>query len=261
MSGKGTIPEHTKSIKNLLFRMADDELIIGHRNSEWTGLGPILEEDIAFSSMAQDKLGHAQALYNILHSLGEADADTLAFTRNEKNFYCCHFVEYPIRDYDFSLMRHFLFDTAEAIRFDMLTKSSLDPLANLAKKVRGEIKYHTMHANIWISQLAQANDESHIKMQAALNECYPLALGIFEKSDYENVLVDTGVFEGEELLQKVWTDIVNEVIEKSTLKVPEINENNNTLGFGGRKGYHTEYLQPLLNEMTEVYSIDPSAEW
>ena len=260
--GEGILDnENSKAIKNLLFRMADDELIIGHRNSEWTGLGPILEEDIAFSSMAQDKLGHAQALYNILNSMGEADADTLAFTRNEKNFYCCHFVEYPIRDYDFSLMRHFLFDTAEAIRFDMLTKSTLEPLANLAKKVRGELKYHTMHANIWISQLAQATDESKIRMQEALNECYPLALGIFEKSDYENVLIESGVFEGEELLQKVWTDVVSEVLEKANLKLPEINSDNSTLAFGGRKGYHTEYLQPLLDEMTEVYSIDPSAEW
>lgn len=253
--------DNTSAIKNLLFRMADDELIIGHRNSEWTGLGPILEEDIAFSSMAQDKLGHAQALYSILHSMGEADADTLAFTRNEKNFYCCHLVEYPIRDYDFSMVRHFLFDTAEAIRFDMLTKSSFAPLANLAKKVRGEIKYHTMHANIWISQLGKATDESNIRMQNALNECYPLALGIFESSDYEKVLSETGVFEGEELLKNVWMDIVGEIVEKSDLKLPEINESNNTLGFGGRKGYHTEYLQPLLDEMTEVYSIDPIAEW
>ena len=251
--------QNNLAIKNLLFRMADDELIIGHRNSEWTGLGPILEEDIAFSSMAQDKLGHAQALYNILHSMGEMDADTLAFTRNEKNFYCCHFVEYPIRDYDFSLMRHFLFDTAEAIRFDMLTRSSLEPLANLAKKVRGELKYHTMHANTWISQLGKANEESNIRMQAVLDECFPLALGIFEPSDYENVLSEQKIFEGEQKLQDVWYDVVSDVIGKSDLKIPYVN--SVTPVFGGRKGYHTEYLQPLLDEMTEVYSIDPSAEW
>src|SRR6188472_4363522 len=118
------------AIKDLLFRMADEELILGHRNSEWTGLGPILEEDIAFSSMAQDKIGHAQALYEVLHKNGEADTDTIAFTRKEKDFKCCHFVEYPIGDYDFSLMRHFLFDTAEAIRFDMLCESSFEPVAN-----------------------------------------------------------------------------------------------------------------------------------
>jgi len=259
MSGKGTTPEHTLALKDLLFRMADDELIIGHRNSEWTGLGPILEEDIAFSSMAQDKLGHAQGLYNILHSMGQPDADTLAFTRNEKNFFCCHFVEYPILGYDFSLMRHFLFDTAEAIRFDMLTRSSVEPLANLAKKVRGELKYHTLHANIWINQLGKSTDESNIRMQAALNECFPLALGIFEPSAYEDVLAETKIFEGEKILQSVWMDIISDVVSKSNLKLPEIN--SVTPAFGGRKGYHTEYLQPLLDEMTEVYSIDPSAEW
>jgi ring-1,2-phenylacetyl-CoA epoxidase subunit PaaC len=80
----------TAAAKDLIFRMADDELILGHRNSEWTALGPILEEDIAFSSMAQDKLGHAYAMYQILHKLGEADPDTIAFGRNEKDFKCCH---------------------------------------------------------------------------------------------------------------------------------------------------------------------------
>ncbi|MBS1515512.1 MAG: phenylacetate-CoA oxygenase subunit PaaC [Bacteroidetes bacterium] len=255
----GLSEEQTKAVKNLILRMADDELIIGHRNSEWTGLGPILEEDIAFSSMAQDKLGHAQALYNILHTMGEPDADTIAFTRNEKNFYCCHLVEYPIGDYDFSIMRHFLFDTAEAVRFDMLTRSSFQPLANLAKKMRGELKYHTMHANIWINQLGKGTDESHIRMQKALDECFPLALGIFEPSDYENVLSESGIFDGEKLLQSVWMDITAEVMEKSNLKLPDLD--SVTPSYGGRKGFHTEHLQPLLDEMTEVYATDPTAEW
>ena len=101
-----------KALKDLIFRMADDQLILGHRNSEWTALGPILEEDIAFSSMAQDKLGHSLALYQVLNKLGEAEPDTLAFTREEKDFKCCHLVEYPIGDYAFSLMRHFLFDNS-----------------------------------------------------------------------------------------------------------------------------------------------------
>src|SRR2546422_1011522 len=97
-----------EAIKDLLFRMADDALVLGHRNSEWTGLGPILEEDIAFSSMAQDKIGHAQALYIILNEeFGEPIPDKLVYERNEKDFKCCHFVEMPIGEYDFSLVRHF----------------------------------------------------------------------------------------------------------------------------------------------------------
>ena len=247
------------AVKDLLFRMADDELILGHRNSEWTGLGPILEEDIAFSSMAQDKIGHAQALYEILHKHGEADTDTIAFTRNEKDFKCCHIVEYPIGDYDFSLMRHFLFDTSEALRFDMLSDSAFEPVANVAKKFRGEIKYHTMHADIWINQLGNSNEESKARMQSALNECFPLALGIFEPNDYEDILAEAKIFPGEKILQVQWLEKINPVLEKANLKLPDLN--SMVPAYGGRKGFHTEYLQPLLNEMTEVYSIDPNAEW
>ena len=127
---------HINAAKELLYKMADDQLIIGHRNSEWTGLGPILEEDIAFSSMAQDKIGQSQHLYALLHELGESDPDTVAFTRNAEQFHCSQLVEYPIGEYDFSLIRHFLFDFAEAIRFEMLQNSSYEGLAKLAKKFR-----------------------------------------------------------------------------------------------------------------------------
>lgn len=247
------------AIKNLLFRMGDDELILGHRNSEWTGLGPILEEDIAFSSMAQDKVGHAQAIYEILHKSGEADIDTIAFARKEKDFKCCHLVEYPIGDYDFSLMRHFLFDTAEAVRFDMLSDSSFEPVANVAKKFRGEIKYHTMHADIWINQLGNSNEESKTRMQSTLNKCFPLAFGIFEPSEYEDILAEGKIFAGEKALQEHWLNKIKPVLEKANLTIPVVNKISGS--YGGRKGLHTEYLKPLLDEMSEVYSIDPDAEW
>src|SRR5687768_15043745 len=109
---------NTEALKDLLYKIADDQFILGHRNSEWTGLGPLLEEDIAFSSMAQDKLGHSLAFYHLLEELGEPDPDTLAFRRPAQQFHCCQFVELPIGEYDFSLIRHFLFDHAEAIRFE-----------------------------------------------------------------------------------------------------------------------------------------------
>lgn len=254
-----------EAIIDLLYRIADDDLILGHRNSEWTGIGPILEEDIAFSSMAQDKLGYAQAYYTVLHEMGEAEPDNLAFNRvsvsetNENLYKCCHFVEYPIGEYDFSLMRHFLFDYAEAIRMEMLVKSSFEPLANLAKKFRGEVRYHIMHAHTWIKQLGHGNEESRARMQSALNECMPLALGIFEPSEYENVLIEAGIFPGEEKLKQVWLEQITPVIAESNLQMPDLIaiEPSN----GGRKGFHTEYLKPLLEEMTEVYRIDPSAEW
>lgn len=247
------------AVKDLIFRMADDELILGHRNSEWTALGPILEEDIAFSSMAQDKLGHAYAMYQILNKLGEADPDTIAFNRNEKDFKCCHFVEYPIGEYDFSLMRHFLFDSAEALRFEMLMNSSYEDLANVAKKFKGEIKYHIMHADTWLVQLGNANEESKARMQTSLNECFPLALGIFEPSDFEETLIKENIFPGEVRLQEEWIKFISPVINSAGLVLPD--NNNIEPAYGGRKGFHTEYLKPLLDEMTEVYDIDPGAEW
>jgi len=248
------------ALKDLLFRMADDELIIAHRNSEWTGLGPILEEDIAFSSIAQDKLGQSYALYRILETLGEAPADTIAFTRDESAFRCCQLVEYPIGGYDFSLMRHFLFDTAEVLRYEMLERSSVEMLARLATKVRGEIKYHVFHAHTWIVQLGSSgSEESHARMQSALNEVYPLAFSIFEPSAFEEELIAEGIFAGENALRDRWVEALAPVLEKAGLKVPEVSDI--TAHYGGRRGYHTEYLQPLLNEMTEVFRIDPSAEW
>jgi len=251
--------EQLKGVKDLIFKMADDELILGHRNSEWTGLGPILEEDIAFSSMAQDKLGQAQALYLLLNQMDEKDPDTLAFTRNENEYKCCHFVEYPIGEYDFSLMRHFLFDAAEALRYNSLINSSFAPLANLAKKFRGEIRYHTLHSEVWIDQLSKATEESKARMQTSLNECMPLALGIFEPSEYDELLMNSGVFTGEENLKSGWYEHIQFVLQNAGLKVPELSEI--IPSFGGRKGYHTEYLKPLLDEMCEVYRIDPEAEW
>ncbi|MBI1308051.1 MAG: phenylacetate-CoA oxygenase subunit PaaC [Bacteroidetes bacterium] len=250
---------HVNAAKDLLYKMADDQLIIGHRNSEWTGLGPILEEDIAFSSMAQDKIGQSEHLYNLLHELGEADADTVAFTRNANQFHCCQFVEFPIGEYDFSLVRHFLFDMAEYIRFEMLTGSSYENLARIAKKYKGEIKYHTMHANTWLQQLSHGNEESKARMQSALNDCWNLALGIFERGEYESVLNESGIFAGEAELQEKWLETILPLIEKAGLSVPEKSEWSPV--YGGRKGFHTEFLQPLLTEMTEVYSIDPTAEW
>ncbi len=247
-------------IKNLLFRMADDALIIGHRNSEWTGLGPILEEDIAFSSIAQDKIGHSLALYTMLQEFGESTPEHIAYSRNAAEYRCCKLVEYPIGGYDFSLMRHFFFDTAELLRYQLLRESSYEPLTKLAKKITGEIKYHVFHANTWVVQLGGlGTEESHTIMQSAVNQVYPLALGIFEPSKFENELSEKGIFAGEAALEKLWHESIAIPLEKAGLVLPTFSDK--TIEYGGRYGYHTEHLQPLLDEMTEVYRLDPAAEW
>ena len=248
-------------LKDLLYKIADDQLILGHRNSEWTGLGPVLEEDIAFSSMAQDKVGLARALYEILHKdLGEADPDQIAFNRgDEKLFKCAHLVELPNGEYDFSLARQFFFDHGEMIRFRMLEESSFRPLAELARKVRGEIKYHVLHNDTWLKKLGNGTEESRARMQSAINQVFPLALGVYEPGDYEAELQQEGIFAGEAKLRERWMEQIQEALEVARLELPKLSEV--TPEYGGRKGYHTEHLAPLLKEMTEVFSLDPSAEW
>ena len=247
------------ALKEFLYKMADDQLILGHRNSEWTGMGPLLEEDIAFSSMAQDKIGHSLALYSILHRLGEGEPDSVAFTRNANQFHNCVLVELPNGEYDFSLIRHFLFDTSELLRFEMLSRSSCEPLAQVAGKIKGELRYHTLHANTWVKQLGSATEESISRLQKSLDQLMPYALGIFEESPYEKELMDNGIFEGEQILKIKWQAKVEEIISATSLQVPDFKIIQSVTG--GRIGEHSEHLQPLLDEMSEVFRIDPGAEW
>ena len=245
-------------LTDLITKMADDELVIGHRNSEWTGLGPVMEEDIAFSSMAQDKIGHAWALYRILQEqFGGQDPDKFAFLRSEKDFRCCHFTEMPIGSYDFSLMRHFLFDHAETVRYNSLLQSAFTPLQQLAKKVKGELKYHTLHADAWVIQLCRAGAESYSRMQAALDNCFQLACGIFEPGEDDQALAREGIYPGEQALYEQWLESIYPALVKASLNMPEKIQPV----YGGRKGLHTPYLQPLLNEMGEVFRQDPAATW
>jgi len=245
--------------KELLYKIADDLLIIGHRNSEWTGLGPILEEDISFSSMAQDKIGQSMSVFQILHQLGEGEPDKVAFNRLPEKFHNSQFVELPNGEYDFSLMRHFLYDHADQLRFEMLAQSSFEPIAKLAQKIKGELKYHVYHANIWVTKLGNANEESHNRMQKALNDCWNYALGMFEESEFENVLIDEKIFAGENELKKKWLGNIIPILEKASLKIPD--ESTWKTVIGGRNFFHTEHLKPLVEEMGEVFRIDPIAEW
>ena len=247
------------ALKELLYKIADDQLILGHRNSEWTGFGPLLEEDIAFSSMAQDKVGQSHALYQMLETLGEKDPDTVAFMRNPDQFHNCIMVELPNGEYDFSLIRHFLYDTAEAIRFEMLSESSYQPLADISKKIRAELRYHTLHANTWVKQLGSATEESISRLQRSLEQVMPYALGMFEESPYEKELIGDKIFGGEQALKERWMKKVEAIIAQTQLQLPDWKTIQPVMG--GRAGKHSEYLQPLLDEMSEVFKIDPTAEW
>ena len=249
------------ALKQLLFNMADDLLIIGHRNSEWTGIGPVIEEDIAFASMAQDKIGQAQSFYQLIYERFNTESpDILGFNRKENDFYSCHFVEYPIGEYDYSLVRHFLFDQAQLIRLTDLSNSSENELRAISIKFLPELKYHIMHADIWMEQLANnGNDDSHARIQSSLNELYSIAFGLFENFDEENELIKNKIYSGENALKDNWIKTIEEKCKAFNLELPQTNSIEKYLG--GKKAFHTVHLAPLLKEMTEVFNIEPTAEW
>jgi ring-1,2-phenylacetyl-CoA epoxidase subunit PaaC len=246
-----------EAVIHLLYRMADDELVIGHRNSEWTGHAPILEADIAFSSMAQDEMGHAQAYYSMLHQLGERDPDALAFGRKPREFRCASLVSLPKGDWGFSVLRQFLYDAAETVRLTAFVNSSLIPFAQLAGKLRGEEKYHLMHGRNWVLRLGNATDDSHQKMQAALDYAYPHALGLFEPTEYDEPLAQAGISPREEELKRQWESAVAPVLSDAGLTVPD----GMPPIYGGRVGRHPDALKELLDKMQLVYNIDPAAKW
>ena len=267
------------AVIDLLYRLGDDSLIIGHRNSEWTGLGPILEEDIAFSSMAQDKMGHALAFYRLLDELGEADPERLAYERGPDKYRCCSLVTLefldsdnskpdlsnnPVRDelvsrgdWAGSLVRQFLFSEADAIRMAALEESAYEPLAQLARKLRGELKYHTLHGRLMMEKLGRATPESRERLQSALTHLWPHALGIFEPTHFDDQLANSGICPPESELCQRWRSEVEPIIEKSGLSIPSKSLPNH----GGRAGKHGAQLTTVLDAMQKVYKLSPGAIW
>jgi ring-1,2-phenylacetyl-CoA epoxidase subunit PaaC len=160
-----------------LLAIADDELILGWRNSEWTGIAPFLEEDVAFSSIAQNEIGHARALYELAAAELGSTADELAFDRSPSEYLCAPLVQTRlIHDWAGTIARHVLYETADAIRLDELKSSDDGELAGLAAKMDREEVYHRMHAEMWATRL---RDED--RLRAAINVHWPSALGVLDE--------------------------------------------------------------------------------
>ena len=161
----------------LLLEIADDELILGWRDSEWTGIAPFLEEDVAFSSISQNEIGHARALYELAARDLGTTADELAFDRRPEEYRCAELVELRLASWEHTIARHHLYEEADAARLERLKASDDEELAGLAAKIDREELYHRMHAEMWVDRL---KDEP--RFTAALDELRPLAAAILDPS-------------------------------------------------------------------------------
>jgi ring-1,2-phenylacetyl-CoA epoxidase subunit PaaC len=205
-----------------LLGLADDELVLGWRDSEWTGIAPLLEEDVAFSSIAQNEIGHARAVYELV-ARPEGDADALAFDRKPEEYRCAPLVELHLLEWAHTIARRWLYEIADEIRIAAL-KDDPDPaVAGLAAKIDREEAYHRMHAEMWHDRL---RDEP--RFRKAVEELWPYALGVLPPELRDELVVRVGIDEVEAI----------------------------------ERGTHTDELAPLWEEMTMVRRSAPAgAQW
>ncbi|RIH88170.1 1,2-phenylacetyl-CoA epoxidase, subunit C [Calidithermus terrae] len=238
-----------------LTALADDELILAHRDSEWTGHGPILEEDIALANIAQDELGHATVWYGLRSALDGSDPDRLAFFRDAGEFRNCELVELPKGDWAFTMLRQYLFDVYEALWLSAATRSTYRPLAEAAAKVVREERFHLQHTQAWVERLGLGTEESRRRIQAALDEQWGYAQQLFVPLPGEALLVAEGIVPDLAEVKEAWLERTTEQLRKSGLELPL------------KPGYqpasrqaHTEHLWSLLAEMQSTARWDAEAK-
>jgi len=247
-----------EALAELLLSMADDEFVLGFWDSEWTGIAPILEEDVAMSSVSQDEIGHAKALYELLAGLTGDDADRIAFGRPADGYRHAALMNHARTDWASSIARRFLYENADAIRLESLANSSYQPLADLVVKMRREETYHLLHFDLWLRRLAEGGEESHSRLAAAIDELWADAQAVFAPLAGEARLMAARILpETLETLRARWLERVRPRLEALGLPVPAAATPPDADG----RIRHTEEFAWLHGEFTMVARSDEAATW
>lgn len=268
------------SVIQYLLHLADDALILGHRNSEWCGHAPILELDIAMSNIALDLIGQARSFYqyaaeiinklddthlepfsNLARLAGTAfSEDTLAYHRDANQFCNCLLVEQPKGDWGVTVARQFLFSVYQYYLYNALQHSVDDRIAAIAAKAIKEVTYHVRWSSEWLIRLGAGTAESHRRMLAAIAVLKPFTAELFTPAGYEAATAKTGTGVSLATLQPLWQQKVQEVLIEATLAETLPLAGINT-ALSGKNGQHTEHLERLLSEMQHLQRTNPGAEW
>ena len=246
------------ALEALLFRLADDELVIAERYTEWQVRAPTLESDLALSNIAQDELGHARLWYDLLRDLGY-DEPALIYERDPAAFRHATLTELPFEEGDWAdaIVRSYLYDVAEDLRLDALADSTYAGIADRVGKIRGEEQYHREHARNWLERLA-ADDEGRERLQAALDRLEPRALALFAPTDRDDAIVEYG-FRTATLdeLRERWLEVVVPELSdhglETSLPTDGADADEALPADTGRDGDHTDHWPELHDEMTRTY--------
>lgn len=261
-------PQSSPPVAELLLTLADDEFILGYWDSEWTGIAPMLEEDVAFSSLAQDEIGHARVLYELLAELTGDRADRIALGRQPDDYRHARLMDYPRTDWAFSIARRFLYDTADSARLAALVDETYAPLAGIVAKIRREETYHRLHMDAWMKRLATGGSEGRERLTNALDILWPEAWTVFTPLDGEGALLAAGILsEPLSAVRDHWLAGVAPTMATLGLPFPfrETEAGHYAPTFvpraSGGRTEHREDFRWLWNEMTMVYRTEPDGQW
>jgi ring-1,2-phenylacetyl-CoA epoxidase subunit PaaC len=242
-----------------VLRLADSPLILGQRLSEWCGHGPILEEDLALTNVALDLIGQARLLLAhacVLEGAGH-DEDQLAFLRTESDYRNFTLVELPNGDFAATVMRNLLFNAYQLHLWEGLRQSNDHELAAIAGKSVKETRYHLRHAADWTVRLGDGTDESHARVQSALDRQWPYTLEFFASDAVDEAAAADGYGVAAAPLESRWEAAVRPVLEEATLHVPE----RTPFLSQGKRGVHSEHMGHLLSEMQHMQRTYPGSQW
>ncbi len=242
-----------------LLRIGDSSLILGQRLSEWCGHGPIIEEDIALTNIALDLIGQARLLLTHaarLEGLGR-DEDALAFRRPEHAYRNVSMVELPNEDFGRTVLRNLLYTSLQLPLWQALTASADDELAAIAAKSLKETRYHRQHSADWTLRLGDGTDESHARMQRALDYLWPYTAEFFSPTPEDDAVAGASLGVAWSTLREEWEAQVLPVLEAATLTAPQ----RSPFLSRGKLGVHTEHMGHLLSEMQYLQRAYPGGTW
>jgi len=246
-------------LANIVLMHADDKLLLGHMQSDWTGLAPILEEDIAASAMSQDDLSHAMILMEYLGQQHDLSVDTIAFRRTADDYRCCDLTTVPDEfDWGMSLVRRWLVASFTSLGIDRLATVEDEDLASRCRRIQDEQAIQLQHLSAWIIRLGQGNDESRMRLQTAMVALASEAGMMFEPPDAK--LTDNESFCcGRDEMYRQWIHCITPTLDGAGLNADIQLPPRDTIG--GRRGNHASHFTEQLAEMTEVIGTDATASW
>lgn len=252
-------------LKTYCLRLADNSFVLSHRLCQLASCNATLEEDIAIANISLDLLGAARIVYQHLAEKESENSessykseDDFVYLRDEREYLNVKLVEQPNTDFAFVMARQLFFDTYMKLLYRKLQTSSYEPLKQLADKAIMEVRYHHRHSTMWVKRLGDGTDESHSRMQAAVDSLYTFTGELFAVDEVEQHLSGEGVIPDPASLLPAWRNEIELTLKEATLTVPD---QEIFMAKGGRNGIHTEHLGPMLAELQYLHRAHPGVTW